>query len=145
MGLNLAVQYNLFKVPIPPRCVDHVPRVIDPLLMEPEHGLEEFGLEPAVRVESREERLVVSQVGVVAIPVGFPGVAAVVGALRIGVDEPEHIQQADYVLGLFTPEQQDQVEPALEGAVNAAIMWIASGVDEAMNNCNESGKSESRN
>jgi len=65
--------------------------------------------------------------------------------LRIGVDEPEHIQQADYVLGLFTPEQQDQVEPALEGAVNAAIMWIASGVDEAMNNCNESGKSESRN
>ena len=65
--------------------------------------------------------------------------------LRIGVDEPGLIQQADYVLGRFTPEQQERVEPAIEGAVNAAIAWIECGIDEAMNKCNESGKSDSRN
>ena len=65
--------------------------------------------------------------------------------LRIGIDEPGLIPQADYVLGRFTPEQQDQVEPALKGAADAAISWIDCGIEEAMNKCNESGKSESRN
>ena len=65
--------------------------------------------------------------------------------LRIGVDEPGLIPQVDYVLGRFTPEQLEQVKPAIEGAVHAAITWIESGIDEAMNKCNESGKSESRN
>jgi PTH1 family peptidyl-tRNA hydrolase len=65
--------------------------------------------------------------------------------LRIGIDEPELIPQADYVLGRFTPEQQEQVEPAIKGAVDAAITWIECGIDEAMNKCNETGKSESRN
>ena len=65
--------------------------------------------------------------------------------LRIGIDEPELIPQADYVLGRFTPEQQEQVNPAIKGAADAALTWIECGIDEAMNKCNETGKSESRN
>jgi PTH1 family peptidyl-tRNA hydrolase len=65
--------------------------------------------------------------------------------LRIGVDEPGIIPKTDYVLGRFTPEQQEAIEPALEGAVKAAVTWVACGIDEAMNKCNESGKTETRN
>jgi PTH1 family peptidyl-tRNA hydrolase len=65
--------------------------------------------------------------------------------LRIGVDESGIIPQADYVLGRFTPEQLECIEPALTGAVNAVSIWITEGIDEAMNKCNESGKTETRN
>ncbi|MBC8309155.1 MAG: aminoacyl-tRNA hydrolase [Phycisphaerales bacterium] len=62
--------------------------------------------------------------------------------LRIGVDEPGLIPQSDYVLGKFTPDQQEIIEPALSHAVNAAITWIHSGIDEAMNIFNETQNSE---
>jgi len=62
--------------------------------------------------------------------------------LRIGVDEPGQIPQTDYVLGRFTPEQQERVEPALKTAVNAAIKWIQCGIEDAMNQYNETGNSE---
>ncbi len=62
--------------------------------------------------------------------------------LRIGVDEPGSIPQSDYVLGKFTPEQQDAVKPALSHAVNAALEWLNCGIDEAMNKFNETQNSE---
>jgi PTH1 family peptidyl-tRNA hydrolase len=62
--------------------------------------------------------------------------------LRIGIDEPGLIPQADYVVGKFTPEQQDEIEPALTLAVNAAISWVNDGIDEAMNTYNETQNSE---
>ena len=62
--------------------------------------------------------------------------------LRIGVDEPGLIPQSDYVLGRFTPEQVELVEPALEAAVTATTTWIQHGIDEAMNKCNETGNSQ---
>jgi len=57
--------------------------------------------------------------------------------LRIGVDEPGNIPQAAYVLGRFTPQQQEIMEPAIESAVVSAITWIKSGVDAAMNQFNQ--------
>ncbi len=62
--------------------------------------------------------------------------------LRIGVDEPGHIPQADYVLGKFTPQQKESVEPALCSAVKAVDIWIEHGVSDAMNICNENGNSD---
>ena len=62
--------------------------------------------------------------------------------LRIGVDEPGLIPQSDYVLGKFTTEQQEVIEPALSQAVNAAITWLEDGIDEAMNKFNETQNSE---
>jgi len=53
--------------------------------------------------------------------------------LRIGVDAPGDIPQANYVLGRFRPDQQELVEPAMETAVDAAVCWALHGIDEAMN------------
>ncbi len=62
--------------------------------------------------------------------------------LRIGVDEPGLIPQSDYVLGKFTPDQREVIEPTLSRAVNAAITWIDCGIDETMNKFNETQNSE---
>ena len=56
--------------------------------------------------------------------------------LRIGVDAPGDIPQANYVLGRFRPDQQELVEPAMETAVDAAVCWALHGIDEAMNRFN---------
>ena len=57
-------------------------------------------------------------------------------------DEPGQIPQADYVLGKFTPQQKELVEPALGSAVKAVNIWIEHGVSDAMNICNENGNSD---
>lgn len=56
--------------------------------------------------------------------------------LRIGVDAPGQIPQADYVLGRFRPDQRELVEPALDEAVQAAVCWANNGILEAMNRFN---------
>jgi len=62
--------------------------------------------------------------------------------LRIGVDEPGVVPQSDYVLGKFTPEQQEAIEPACTRAVSATTEWLRNGIDEAMNKFNETQNSE---
>ena len=57
--------------------------------------------------------------------------------LRIGIDEPGDIPQSSYVLGRFTPEQQEVIEPAIETAVSSSITWIETDIDEAMNQFNQ--------
>lgn len=56
--------------------------------------------------------------------------------LRIGIDAPGQIPQADYVLGRFRPDQRELVEPALEEAVDGAVCWAKNGILEAMNRFN---------
>ena len=56
--------------------------------------------------------------------------------LRIGIDPPGTIPQSNYVLGRFTPEQGDALEPALEDAARAAACWAVEGCTEAMNRYN---------
>ncbi len=56
--------------------------------------------------------------------------------IRIGVDPPGMARQRDYVLGRFSPDQVDRVEPALEKAADAAEQWATSGVTDAMNKFN---------
>ena len=56
---------------------------------------------------------------------------------RIGVDAtPAYMDQADYVLGRFTPEQWAAVEPALEKAADAAEVFVTEGITPAMNRFN---------
>lgn len=55
---------------------------------------------------------------------------------RIGIDSPERIPQKDYVLGRFTSEQQEMIEPALEDATRAAAHWVANGIEDTMNRFN---------
>ena len=56
--------------------------------------------------------------------------------LRLGIDTPGGIPQETYVLGRFRPQQLELLEPALEDAVDAAVCWMAHGIEEAMNRFN---------
>jgi PTH1 family peptidyl-tRNA hydrolase len=46
------------------------------------------------------------------------------------------MDQADYVLGRFTDEQWALVDPALDKAADAVEVFIAKGIDAAMNRFN---------
>jgi len=57
--------------------------------------------------------------------------------LRIGVDaSPPFMDQADYVLGRFTSEQEPLIAAALNKAADAAEMFVAEGIEPAMNRFN---------
>ncbi len=59
--------------------------------------------------------------------------------LRIGIDPPGRIPQVDYVLGRFTTEQHDRLDPALDRACDAVECWIRDGLDKAMSLYNADG------
>lgn len=57
--------------------------------------------------------------------------------LRIGIDPPPPpVQGRDYVLGRFTPEQRKLVDPAIDRAAGAVLLWIEKGITAAMNQFN---------
>ena len=56
--------------------------------------------------------------------------------LRIGIDPPGTIPQVDYVLGRFTADQKEILEPALDTACDAIECWISNGINQAMNQFN---------
>ena len=57
--------------------------------------------------------------------------------LRIGVDAPGRIPQVDYVLGKFTADQRERLDPALDEACQAVEAWLSLGVEKAMNKVND--------
>lgn len=56
--------------------------------------------------------------------------------LRIGIDPPGRVRQSDYVLGKFSPDQQQPVEASMAEAALAAEAWATKGLQEAMNRFN---------
>jgi len=58
--------------------------------------------------------------------------------LRIGIDPPGPIPQVNYVLGQFTVEQKNIIEPTLDTACDAIESWITDGISKAMNQFNAS-------
>ena len=56
---------------------------------------------------------------------------------RIGIDPRGRIPQKSYVLGRFTSEQEEALEPALEDSVGAAAHWVEHGIAETMNRFNK--------
>ena len=56
--------------------------------------------------------------------------------LRIGIDPPGRAPQRDYVLGRFSPQQRQELDPALDRGCDAAELWIAQGIEAAMNRYN---------
>ncbi len=58
--------------------------------------------------------------------------------LRVGIGaKPPHMDQADYVLSRFTPEETPDLERALDTAADAAEVFIADGITAAMNRFNQ--------
>jgi PTH1 family peptidyl-tRNA hydrolase len=56
--------------------------------------------------------------------------------LRVGIDPPGRIPQRDYVLGRFTPEQWEKVDPALDRAADCAECWLGDDLDRVMGRFN---------
>jgi len=57
--------------------------------------------------------------------------------LRIGLDSPPpRMAGKDYVLGRPTQEQRKRLEPAVDRAAQALIVWIEKGIDPAMSRFN---------
>ena len=57
--------------------------------------------------------------------------------LRVGVDAPPpRVPQRDYVLGRFSDEQRKTLNPTIDRATEAAIVWMDKGIEAAMNRFN---------
>ena len=59
--------------------------------------------------------------------------------LRVGIDSPGRVPQRDYVLGRFSGEQWELVEPALLRACEAVETWLGEGLEKAMTMHNVAG------
>lgn len=62
--------------------------------------------------------------------------------LRIGVDPPGGVPQADYVLREFTAEQSAALSPTLDRACDAIECWAHGGIQTAMNQYNTTLKED---
>ena len=59
------------------------------------------------------------------------------GRLRVGVGRPPaNWDVADYVLGKFSSEQAGEMEVSVARAADAVEVWIADGIQRAMNHFN---------
>ena len=56
--------------------------------------------------------------------------------LRVGIDEPGEVPGRSWVLGRFSEEQRQRLDPALVEAVLAAECWVHHGIETAMNRHN---------
>jgi PTH1 family peptidyl-tRNA hydrolase len=56
--------------------------------------------------------------------------------LRIGIGDKGRVPQKDYVLSRFSPEQQEQLDPALWTACDAIECWLTEGIEKAMTRFN---------
>ncbi len=57
--------------------------------------------------------------------------------LRVGIDAPPpRVPGRDYVLGRFSDEQRNLLDPAVQRGVDALLTWIDKGITPAMNQFN---------
>lgn len=57
--------------------------------------------------------------------------------LRVGIDPPpDRVPGRDYVLGRFSDEQRQKIDPAIERATSALVTWMDKGINAAMNQFN---------
>ncbi len=56
--------------------------------------------------------------------------------LRLGVGDRGPVDASDYVLGRFRPAERPVIDDALIAATQAVAVWVAQGIDAAMNRFN---------
>lgn len=62
--------------------------------------------------------------------------------LRIGIDPPpQFVPGRDYVLGKWSAEQKQKINPALDRACGAILTWVDRGIEKAMSQFNVEEKS----
>lgn len=65
--------------------------------------------------------------------------------LRVGIDpKPPRVPQKDYVLGRFSQEQRDRLNPAIDRAAEALLVWMEKGMQPAMNRFNAETNEEEK-
>jgi len=65
--------------------------------------------------------------------------------LRVGIGQPPgRMDASDYVLGKFTPAQQEIIESAIQSAADGVEIWMRDGIDAAMNRVNASPDEKSK-
>ena len=74
---------------------------------------------------------------------GLRDVESVLGSkrfarLRIGIDPPGRATQTAHVLGRFSRDEVQTLDPALDTACDAIACWVEHGIDQAMNRYNPS-------
>ena len=60
---------------------------------------------------------------------GFP-------RLRVGIGRPTRGDPVDYVLSDFAPDERMTIEETYERAISAVELWLAEGIEAAMNRYN---------
>jgi PTH1 family peptidyl-tRNA hydrolase len=63
-----------------------------------------------------------------------------VNRLRVGIGRSGRMTDIDYVLGKITANERPLLEEAIELSREAAVCWVGSGVEEAMNRFNLKNK-----
>ncbi len=54
--------------------------------------------------------------------------------IRVGTgDRPKGQELTDWVLGHYSPEEQETMNAAFERAAEAAMVWVREGINAAMN------------
>ncbi|MGC3945413.1 MAG: aminoacyl-tRNA hydrolase [Chryseolinea sp.] len=57
--------------------------------------------------------------------------------LRVGIDPPpQFVPGRDYVLGRWSAEQKEKINPALDRACGAILTWVDRGIEKAMSQFN---------
>lgn len=56
--------------------------------------------------------------------------------IRLGISHPDADEVIDHVLSPFTPSEMEILTPALQKAKAAALTWVSSGIEKAMNTYN---------
>lgn len=57
--------------------------------------------------------------------------------LRVGIGQPDKGELADYVLGNFTEEENNELPKIIEKAVGVIDSWLAKGIELTMNEMNK--------
>ena len=60
-----------------------------------------------------------------------------INRIKIGINHPLFGNGADYVLGVFSTEEQEVMREAILQAADAALLWAAEGMDAAMRKYNK--------
>jgi len=56
--------------------------------------------------------------------------------LRIGIERPEDLDEVNWVLSPFLPEEKEQLDPIIENAINAIFLWASEDIEIAMSKIN---------
>ena len=56
--------------------------------------------------------------------------------IKVGISDRKEGELKDYVLGIFSPEERDQLPRIIQGALDGINIWLTMGIQEGMKKVN---------